>query len=1127
MMVSLLRKTGGQLFCGLLALVLPATVAHAAWQELLTNGDFEKSSGGWFMKDLALQTDTTNNSAKAVKLTPSTFYTFGYQQINVNPGEEIQASVSVKLDNIAGNFWVSVRYYNANGAQIGDLSLGGGSGSSTWTTYTKKDTVPENTAYARFYAGALGVKGGTAYMDDCSLQLNTATSKSELLTNGDFESGKTDWSFHNLTLQTTEISEGTKAVKLTPSTFYTFGYQQITVTPGDELKASADIKLHDIAGKFWVSVRYYDAAGSQVGNLSLGGGSGSSAWKTYSATGAVPENTAYARFYAGALSVKGGVAYMDNCSLQLISESADGSGSIGEALDIVFKDQQLVDETTNGGLEKGSYRDGGWVQGKLVLESTNVYSGKYAGRLDGQDFYTFGSYRQAVTPGDIYTFSCASACTNLTNNASIGIRLLSANGEEIKTITVASLIGTRDWRTYTAPNFRIPANVAFLDIRVGSSKKTAGGKTYFDDFKLERNTGLPITAIPTYESVGLTVLSESETADSYIYFRETGEDQWHEALPPMFDGDVAADAPEFRGSIVNLKPDTDYQAYAFVVEGETVTSEGGVTFHTWSESPTIGKTYSVAELYAGGKLDLTGISGTPDAWAKIKGTGKNDVAAGYAKDEAIALYNNQYVILENIQVTGGRRYGIHLELCHEVRVSNCSISGWGRNPDYFMNGRSYETEADYEAKFPINMDGGIFLDNSSRVTIERSYLHDPRLSANSWEYGHPNGPEGVVVQNTGSSGNHVVRYNDIIGSDDVRWNDGIEGYANEEVNGSFARDSDIYGNMICYGQDDVIELDGGQENVRFFGNKGQDFRCGISVAPNRIGPSYLFRNAILNLGDSQVKAGVGAAVKQGGGSSLTHGFTYLFNNTFHTWGYGGITGVGAGSQPDPERQRFYAVSRNNIVYNRDSDANAISDALKLTSNDFDFDNLTTGDRTTANVVYAAGQESHGILDNPPLFVDMNSSEYHDDIRLASNSSAVDAGVEVPNFVETYAGAAPDQGVLERGSSSLLPIRPIAVSADHYRTVLNATAGGSSSAGTVKLTTGNLGGTVSYTVKQNNTTGWLKVSPTSGTLSSNSTKSFTFSVNTGAVKAGTKRKAVVLVRLANGYSVPLTVEASIK
>ena len=418
---------------------------------------------------------------------------------------------------------------------------------------------------------------------------------------------------------------------------------------------------------------------------------------------------------------------------------------------------------------------------------------------------------------------------------------------------------------------------------------------------------------------------------------------------------------------------------------------------------------------------------------------------------------------------------------------------------------------------------GIFLDNSSQVVVERTYFHDPRLGSNSWATGHPEGPTSILVSAGGASahdlaGNHVIRWNDLIGSDTVRWNDGIEGFDNSEINGSFARDSDIYGNMFAFGNDDMIELDGGMENVRFFHNKGLEFFTGVSVAPNRKGPSYVFNNVISRLNDQDGNSG--ALIKQGGGD-LTRGMTYLFNNTLYSNGTGGIIGTGYGT--DSDRTKFFATSYNNLIYLLAHNSDTIEDEYNLSENDFDYDNLTNASRSVALTDIASWQETNGIFDNKPDFGNVQN----DDLTLIhSTTSGINHGKIIPNFTDHYTGELPDQGAFETGQSNLMPVRPIAITASTYRVELLATAGGSTNTYVVDLNAGLINGSQSFQVVKSDTTGWLNVTPSSGVISDNDVTSIQLSVNTSAVTSGNNRKAVILVRLANGLSIPITVHATI-
>ena len=119
--------------------------------------------------------------------------------------------------------------------------------------------------------------------------------------------------------------------------------------------------------------------------------------------------------------------------------------------------------------------------------------------------------------------------------------------------------------------------------------------------------------------------------------------------------------------------------------------------------------------------------------------------------------------------------------------------------------------------FEGGSDSGIYGESGSgNLTIQRNLIEDPRGASNDWETGHPDGPQGISLIE--SSGGNVIRYNDIISSEDHGFNDGIGGSNNFSFTGNMNRDSDIHGNIIRNCWDDAIECEGGNTNVRIWGN---------------------------------------------------------------------------------------------------------------------------------------------------------------------------------------------------------------------------------------------------------------------------------------------------------------------
>lgn len=266
------------------------------------------------------------------------------------------------------------------------------------------------------------------------------------------------------------------------------------------------------------------------------------------------------------------------------------------------------------------------------------------------------------------------------------------------------------------------------------------------------------------------------------------------------------------------------------------------------------------------------------------------------------------------------------------------------------------------------------------ITIERCNIHDPRDRANPWFFSHPSGPQAIFI---GRCHQTVIRWNDFIGSNQHRWNDGIEGWGNFAYTGGFAQDADIYGNVIAFGNDDGIELDGGQNNVRLFGNWIEGFYCGVSTVPCLRGPSYIFNNLITRLGDE-----IGAsshAFKSGGGTGLLH----IFNNTCIT--NSGLASINTNSP-------LHAVSRNNIFEVR---REAIRERTPQPGNSFDYDLCYGYGYFNGKIVHpdklfnGSSFGSNMILDKP-IFTARDNGNY----QLHQDSPGKAAAVAIPNFAET-------------------------------------------------------------------------------------------------------------------------------
>jgi hypothetical protein len=374
--------------------------------------------------------------------------------------------------------------------------------------------------------------------------------------------------------------------------------------------------------------------------------------------------------------------------------------------------------------------------------------------------------------------------------------------------------------------------------------------------------------------------------------------------------------------------------------------------------------------------------------------------------------------------------------------------------------------------------------------VERCYIHDPVSRANSWYYSHPAGPQAVGMDKPRST---VIRYNDFIGSDEHRWNDAIEGAGNFHIDGGFNRDADIYGNFMCFANDDALEIDGGQTNVRVFRNKFEGCLCGVSIQGCMSGPSYVFQNLLVNMGDERGRGG--QTIKTSSYANGPSAVSFIFNNTC------------AGESSDLRLvNNLRIVAQNNIFAGRA----AISGRSRSPQSTCDYNLLASGE---------ADAEPHGIAASPGFIAPELGL-----FSLREDSPAIGRGVTIPSFSPSIEGRV-DLGAIPFGSDVALPERPIPVRLDRGQLRFSVAGDAPSPAQIVTARVTGNSFSSRFSIAKNTVFDWLDVQPSSGVLSSGNTVTFTVTVAPGRMRERTLYRGAFLVRLESGFSRPVTVYAT--
>ncbi len=599
---------------------------------------------------------------------------------------------------------------------------------------------------------------------------------------------------------------------------------------------------------------------------------------------------------------------------------------------------------------------------------------------------------------------------------------------------------------------------------------------------------------PTYENCGVYINRSPEEIgkelELKLFYREAGSSEW---LPALVPAEIRQENA-WRGSIFQLRENTGYEVKA-EIGGEVVTGQ----FRTLNSNIQVAETIELDPAKFPGKLEITR-SGKPDGYirytmkpgAALKGDPKKDAFA------VITVKDARYILLDGLEIDANRaQWAINIDKASDVVIRNCDLSRFGR-----VGSRRRDLDGTFRTADGIIVydDGGIRLTNCQRILVERCYIHHPEARSNSWFYAHPAGPDAILVSNTEQV---VLRYNDFAGNDEHRFIDCVQGPVNNEMNGGFKRDADIYGNLMIFSNDDAIELEGGEMNVRVYLNRFEGNFTGVSTGVARLGPSYQIRNLYTRSGDER---GLTGATFKNGIKTQGYGTIYVFNNTIgNQQPYSAFSGFHP-SPPIPEvKPVIKAVTRNNIIR---AVNNFFGQQAFEWPVDADYD-LLAGPETAKGNLAELGQEKHAIFAEPQFIAPERG-----DFRLKPSSPGYRSGANLPNIVSVHAGAFQDDGI------EALPYRPVPVTADPKELYFESE--NSPLEQSFRITVGGENFKRAFTVKTNDD--FFTVTPAQGTFESGKELEFTVRLHPGKMPLPKRYNGVLLLRDELGYSVPVTVYA---
>jgi hypothetical protein len=544
---------------------------------------------------------------------------------------------------------------------------------------------------------------------------------------------------------------------------------------------------------------------------------------------------------------------------------------------------------------------------------------------------------------------------------------------------------------YDAEGLSTTAQVAVNVNNTATSSLPAGGK-----------------AVPTFHSIGLywTPKSNPGAAGCSVQYKKSSDSAWKPGLSMWYD----ARNSECRGSLVMLDPGQSYD----VQMGTGSTYAVQTSAQTWSEQFPIARTVTLPAGTVTQPLAITqgGVAGGYVLYQANPAGTTIDVQNAYPNNVTISA---PYVILRGVTLKGGQINGVELKQgAHDVVIEGNDISNWGRFSN--TSGTAWNGFAGWD--IGVDMDAGIRASctdlSLERVVIQRNKIHDPRYGANSWDWGHPSGPQGITFSFCG--GNNVFRYNEITSSDYKHFfNDGIGGEDNFTQAGFPNYDSDIYGNIIRGAMDDGLEIEGGDKNVRVWGNYLDQTGTGIATTVAAWGPVYIFRNVYDRSRMKYITApdlndDRGPFFKSGTqDSTIGNGRRYVFHNT-SLQAAGASFGLGAGGGLQGTSQPLTnTVSRNNIFNIWKSNWPSMDQGSSGNGNDFNND-LYNGSMNAGTGAEASGAKG------TPTYQSGSGVGMSGMYQLAPSSLGYGKGAPIPNFNDAY--GSPDMGAHQSGTPAM-------------------------------------------------------------------------------------------------------------
>jgi len=500
-----------------------------------------------------------------------------------------------------------------------------------------------------------------------------------------------------------------------------------------------------------------------------------------------------------------------------------------------------------------------------------------------------------------------------------------------------------------------------------------------------------------------------------VSYRRSTENSWQEGMPLVrvpagntgYRTRPTYNWPnKFSGSIIDLRPDTEYEIRLSLLDPdggemvETVTAHTrpvpapAENFRTVTVNPLTlnnaamsARPGDIIVLSPGYYGEFTcPRDGQPGRPIVFRASDEHRVI-GSVFDE-VNLEHRRHIIIDGLTVMGP----VNLRWAEDVSVRYCEI-----NSKYGII-----------AKRQPGCKNCYIADNT--ISYVMPWVAEGIGAASIWN-GPANVGEGIEITGPGN----VICYNRVTG-----FRDCISTMEDLWMYDQFC--IDIYNNDIRRGPDDGIEADFCMNNVRIMRNRISNCGMGLSSQPALGGPVYFIRNVMYNIAMAPFKLERlsygnlflhNTVVKSGDGLFEHHGQNEFFrtlwrNNLSIGGGKGGKNGRYSSGEGRAVMLPGYNATCDfsfNAVGAYEAPFTGMLAGRKFASIE-ELNELTSGHNVQIGIEVFANE-----VDFPePVFPEREPA----DLQIAPGSPAEDAAVLIPNINENFTGKAPDIGAYEVG-----------------------------------------------------------------------------------------------------------------